>query len=149
MLSKLGDLMCRYTLAATEDNVGPIVQPAFQWTKMTLGTQGYVFKLPVVSRDVEETPIFHSALLSRLNSPRGERLDRHSTAVLAEFVFYYQAHSTTSMAVGPESKLFLEAVFERLWLEIADERCLMDIDYRLGAFELVIALLSIISLPFP
>lgn len=144
MLFRLHNVLCRYTLAATDDGPFVAIDKISGWITSHLGSRGIpINDIPPDPNDFDEVPVFCDALIARLNLSGDSRLDRRIAPVLVGFMVHYYYHSASCL--NDSSLLLFKAIFNRAWLEITDDRCAEDLQYRLASMDLVI---SILRAPF-
>ncbi|KAG8717734.1 hypothetical protein FRC08_006794 [Ceratobasidium sp. 394] len=148
---RLNDLVCRYALAAKDDKTYVCAHYIFRWINNEWKAKGlYTIEngIPPDPADLVEMPSFRDTLATRLVSPADNRLDLNLSSILLEFVVHYHLYSPTNLSVTPGLRSLFEAVFQRMRVEIEDDRCLSVMAYRHEAGNLVYSLFQTLLIPF-
>lgn len=135
-------------MAAKDDNTHPAAPTIVRWLHHSLKSQGYSDPLDPICidpSDIEEMPTFRGALAARLRRSGKTRIDANIAATLLEFFVGYHMRSLEVSFISTGLRLLIESAYERLWLEIEDERCLLSMKYRTDTGDLIYAFLQTLS----
>ncbi|CAE6437629.1 unnamed protein product [Rhizoctonia solani] len=143
----LYELTCRCVLASPKGetpSVGALVAIT-EWA--TGGTPGTGIKFedfdPLGFSDMH---MLCEALTESLNQPSASRLHDSIVPILTRYVV--RSLALSGQDFSDISGLLFQAAFHRLWLEIEDDRCLTDLEYRRTTLKLAVSLLNAIGYPF-
>lgn len=147
---RLKDLACRYSLAAKDDKTYVGVHLIISWIHDELSARGRNVPSDPLSfnpEDIGDMPILRDTLTERLAGIGEDRLNPHLAVALIEFFINYHVRSPDVLSMAIESRLFLEAIFKRLWMEVEDEGCLLDVRNRVDVGDLTSTFLRMLIVP--
>ncbi|CAE6495682.1 unnamed protein product [Rhizoctonia solani] len=146
----LYDLNCRYALAIPHHETMTIeaLVAVTEWARHKESDKVPDLETIYPGKAGVNMDVFalRDALTDCLTRSGASRLHTLVAPILAKFVVHYIHHTKCSFSAS--SAPFFQAVFDRLWLEIEDDRCMTDLEYRKTTLKLAAALFDAIGYPF-